>query len=152
MNIRKFIPENVSRTAGRLMLKTQANSPTILFGVGVVGVVSGTVLACRATLKVEDILDDTNDKLEKIKTLQHDDYSEKDRSKDKATVLAQSSIAMVRLYGPSVILMSASIACLTKSHDMLNKRNAALAAAYTGLEKAYEAYRERVREVVGLII
>ena len=33
-------------------------SPEILLGVGVVGVVGSAVLACKATLKVEEVLDE----------------------------------------------------------------------------------------------
>ena len=38
---------------------------------------------------------------------------------------------------------------LCKSHSILNKRNAGLAAAYAALSKSYEEYRRRVRERFG---
>ena len=38
--------------------KVEKHSPEILMGVGVVGVVTGTVMACRATLKLNDILEE----------------------------------------------------------------------------------------------
>jgi hypothetical protein len=53
----KLIPIAVTRTVSRQLLMTQKNAPTLLFGAGVVGMVGSTVLACRATLKMQDVID-----------------------------------------------------------------------------------------------
>ena len=42
-----------------------------------------------------------------------------------------------------------SIAALTRSHNILTKRNAALTAAYGALEKGFSEYRARVVEKYG---
>jgi Family of unknown function (DUF6353) len=54
----KFIPDATSRMVARQMLSVRKNSPTILFGAGLASMVGSTVLACRATLKLEEVLDD----------------------------------------------------------------------------------------------
>ena len=39
----------------------QKHSPEILAGVGVVGVVASTVMACKATMKLNDILEESKE-------------------------------------------------------------------------------------------
>jgi hypothetical protein len=46
-------------------------------------------------------------------------------------------------------LGGASIAALTRSHNILNERNAALTAAYTALDRGFKEYRQRVVEKYG---
>jgi len=144
----KLVPVSASRAFGNAVLKTKKNSPSILFGVGVVGILSSTVLACRATLKLEPVLDDINKDVEKVKSktyLEHD--SERGKELFYAYVRAAKKLGV--LYGPSVGVGIVSITALTKSHSQLKQRNAALTAAYTGLAQAFEDYRSRVRDAVG---
>ncbi len=65
----KFVPTAVSKRVGRQILRGQKHSPTILFGVGVVGIIATTVTACRATLKLEEVLETTNEGLETARSL-----------------------------------------------------------------------------------
>lgn len=147
--MKNFISADMSRRLAGAVLKTKAQSPAILFGTGVVGVVSTVVLASKATLKLEDILDDTNEKLEMVKTLNHDKYSEQDRAKDKVVVYTQTVVNISKLYAPAVGIGILSIAALTGSHHILTKRNAALTAAYAGLDRALRDYRGRVSDEIG---
>lgn len=133
----------------RTMLKLDKNSPTILFGAGVVGVVGSTVLACKATLKLEEVLEEGGDKLHKARTLQHREYTETDRVNDVKIIKIQTAVKIGKLYAPAIGLGVVSIAALTKSHDILTKRNAALMAAYHALEKGFDEYRRRVVEKYG---
>lgn len=149
MNLYKFVPAGVSRTVGRTLLKADKHSPQILFGVGVVGTLTATVLACRATLKVEDVLKDHEKKALDVKTVQHAQYTEADRKQDIFVLYTQTTVRLVRLYAPAVILGSVSIGCLTKSHNILTQRNAALSAAYAGLDATFKNYRDRVKESIG---
>lgn len=147
--MKNFLPANVSRKLAETMLKTQKHSPVMLFGAGVVGVIGTVVLASKATLKLEETLDDTSSKLEDIRTLQHDKYSEQDRTQDKALVYTRAVVGISKLYAPSVALGVVSIGCLTGSHYILTRRNAALTIAYAGLERVYSEYRDRVVAEVG---
>lgn len=145
----KGVPNVIGRKIAHSALLAQKNSPGLLFGAGVVGMIGSTVLACRATLKMEEVLWDAKSKLNTAKTLEHQDYSEKDRSRDVTLIHVQTSVKIVRLYGPAVLVGGLSIAALTKSHNILNQRNAALTAAYAALEKGFKEYRERVVEKYG---
>jgi Family of unknown function (DUF6353) len=148
----KLFSEVLSRGLGRQSLTLQKHSPTILFVGGVAGMIGTTVLASRATLKLQDVVNEASENLEKAKSLEHlkrDDYTEEDRQQDTSIIYIQSAIKVARLYAPAVLLGSASIAMLTKSHDILSKRNAALTAAYAALDKGFREYRERVIEKYG---
>lgn len=130
-------------------LTLQEKSPSIFFIGGVIGMVGTTVLACRATLKMEEVLDEHNELSQKVKELEHENYTEGDRKQDTAIVYVRTAVAMARLYAPAILMGSASIAMLTKSHNILVKRNAALTAAYTALDKGFRSYRARVVEKYG---
>lgn len=145
----KFVPNAVTRKVARQILVSQKHSPTILFAAGVTGMVGSTVLACRATLKLEDVLEETQANLNTARTLQHEKYSEEDRKRDLAIIYARGTVKMAKLYGPAFVLGVTSIACLTSSHHILSKRNASLTAAYVALEKGFKEYQQRVEDELG---
>jgi hypothetical protein len=106
--------------------------------------VGSTVLACRSTLKLEEVLERTQSDLNTANTLEHREYSEEDRQKDKTIIYTRAAVDIGKLYAPSIALGLAGIACLTKSHNILEQRNAALTAAYVALDKGFKEYRARV--------
>lgn len=140
-------------------------SPEILLGVGIVGVGVSTVLACKATLKVEGVLDiyeETMDKVdlalekEELKAQRYDNleeidilYTLEDAKKDRLTIKAQTAVQFVKLYGPSITLMGASIGCILGAHRIMTKRQVALVAAYKVMEEAFSTYRGRVVSELG---
>lgn len=144
-----LIPTVLGKTVARNALHLQKASPGVLLGAGIVGMVGSTVLACRATLKMESILDETKDKLQTAKTLDHPEYSENDRRRDVSLVYFQTGVKVVKAYAPAVVLGGLSIAALTSSYRILNTRNVALTAAYGILEESFEKYRGRVIEKYG---
>jgi Family of unknown function (DUF6353) len=107
------------------------------------------VLACRATLKVHEILHEAEHDLTMAKSMDHEEYSEKDRSRDVAIIYARSAGKFLRIYGPSILLGAASIGALTQSHNILQQRNLALTAAYAAIEQAFNEYRGRVIDKYG---
>ena len=139
---------------GRFGFKVKKRSPEILVAVGTGCVIAGTVLACRATLKVKDVVEESKSELEEIKNAAEnpelaEKYTEEDRKKDTALVHIQTGIKIVKLYLPSVIVGSFGIGCFFKSNDILKKRNVALAAAYATVDRSFKEYRERVKERFG---
>jgi hypothetical protein len=143
------LPNSLTQKFSRQMLVYQKNQPTILFGAGVVGMVGSTVLACRATLKMQEIIDKTQTDLKTARSLKHLEYSETDRQKDVAVIYTRGTRDIVKLYAPATLLGVASIAALTKSHSMMKERNLALAAAYAAVDEAFKEYRARVVEKYG---
>lgn len=146
----RFIPNAVSNKVALTALKISKQSPNILFGAGVAGVVATAVLASRATLKIEGILDDHDKTATQIvEAINYPEYSEKDRKKDMVLLYTQTAVRITKLYGPALIVGGLSVAALTGSHHILTKRNAALTAAYAVLEKGFDEYRGRVRDDQG---
>lgn len=132
-------------------------SPEILLGVGIIGVGVSTVLACKATLKVEGILDTYEEAMDKIEEatelneLGQITYYTEDAKKDRITVKAQTAVQFVKVYGPSVTLMGASIGCILGAYKIMSKRQVALMAAYKVMEEAFSSYRGRVVNELGEI-
>lgn len=132
----------------------QKHSPEILAGVGVVGTVASAVIACKATLKLDDILAESKETRDKIKEVAENpryeqEYSPEDAKKDLTINYTQTAMKIAKLYAPAVILGSASLGCLLASNDILRKRNAALSAAYMTVDKSFKEYRSRVAERFG---
>jgi hypothetical protein len=145
----KLVPNAVSRQVFRTALVTSKHSPKILFGVGVVGFGVTVVMACKATLKVDEVLSDHEKKMIDVNTVQHVKYTDSERRHDKAILYSQTSYKLVKLYGPALAVGTLSVAALTGSHHILTKRNAGLTAAYTALAEGFNAYRQRVRDDLG---
>lgn len=133
-------------------LKIKKYSPEILMVAGIVGTVTAAVTACKATLKVKDIMSEKEELQNDIhKCLENPDvdYTEEDGKKDLTTVYAQTGVKLIKLYAPSVILGGASIASIVMGQKILKKRNIALAAAYTAVDKGFKKYRANVVERFG---
>lgn len=155
----KFVPDTILRKVASTRLTASENSPKILFVGGVVGMVGSTVLACRATLKLEEVLDKVeNDKERAVQVKELVDnggakpgttYTDNEYRRDVAVITMRGIGGVVKLYAPAVVVGGLSIAALTKSHNMLRDRNIALTAAYTAVDTAYRRYRERVIEKYG---
>jgi Family of unknown function (DUF6353) len=145
----------LTRSIGRTVLKTKKNSPHIFFAFGLAGVVTSTVLACRATLKLEKTVDEIKEEFEKISGLKKasenggPSYDQDEYMRDLAYAYIHGITKMVKLYGPSVAIGGVSIGMLTGSHVQLTHRNQALTAALTAVSQAYDEYRNRVKEAIG---
>jgi rRNA maturation protein Nop10 len=142
----RFIPNAVTRQVARKILLTQKHSPQILFVAGVVGTVTSTVMACRATLKLEAVVEEIQEDLHDVRDsrLPSEHYH-----KDLAYIYAKGALEVSRLYGPALVVGTLSLSALTGSHITLTRRNAAVSAAYAAVAKSYDEYRIRVREQVG---
>lgn len=150
------IPENISRTAGKALLKLQKHSPEILIGVGIVSGVAATATAIHATLHCEQILDEHRFNMEQIEKARYVadnddgiDYAKEDEMNDKRVVYTRTAISFVKLYLPTVMFTGISIACILSAHNILSKRNAAVVAAFAALNDKFNDYRERVRNEYG---
>ena len=138
--------EKKKKNLKHINLKVQKHSPEILMGLGIVGTVASAILACRATLKVNDILEEKKDTVNAIHACVNDEtveYSEEDKKKDLTILYAQTGVKLAKLYLPSVALGALSIASIISGYKILNKRNIALAAAYTVVDKGFKKYRRK---------
>lgn len=157
-------------------LKLKKHSPEILVVSGVVGTVTSAVMACKATTKVNDIVESSKEDIHNLHlvaaaaglremedTTEEDktkielfasrqdvkEYSKEDLKKDTTIIYAQTAMKFVKLYGPAVILGALSITGILAGHNITRKRNLALAAAYATVDKSFKEYRGRVIERFG---
>jgi hypothetical protein len=152
----KAISNAVTSTMGKQLLVAQKNSPTMLFVGGVAGVIGTVVLASRASLKLEEKLEETSadlhaakNALENERTLGGVPYSPEDYKKDVALIRVKGAINIAKLYAPAIFLGVASIGALAGSHNILNKRNVALTAAVKLVENRFADYRQRIEAEFG---
>lgn len=152
MNKLTKVKSMISKATGRTGLKIRKYTPEILTGLGIVGVIGSTVLACRATLKVEDVLKEADRKFTMIKDTREkypEKYPEEVYNRDMVVATIQTGAEFAKLYGPAVTLGAISIGCLLGSHKIMKKRNIALMASYKALDQMYKDYRKRVVEELG---
>ena len=147
----------LSRSFHKIGFKFKKHSPEILAVTGVVGIVTSAVMACKATTKVNDIVNEAKETVDKIHesvgkglhTSDGEEYTEEVAKKDLTIVYAQTGLKFVKLYGPSVALGIASIVCMLGSNHILRKRNLALAAALTNVATSFKEYRGRLVDKFG---
>lgn len=155
--MKKFkAPKKIRCAAMKVKTKAKANSPEILIVAGIVGVVGSTIMACKATTKAHDILDEAKNALDAVHTVANNplmcethDYTPEDRRKDVTVVYAQTALKLTACYAPAFILGGLSIASILTSHNIMRKRNAALSTAFAATSKAFNEYRGRVVEKYG---
>lgn len=140
--------------AKRMVVKAKIKSPTIMIVGGVVGVVVGTVMACRATMKLQPILDEDKEAVDDIHNYmgsedKNDDYTEKDEKRAVAVEHLKTAGKVVKLYAPAVLVEGVSLGCIVGSHKILTKRNVGLAGAYAAVQKEFKDYRDRVVDRFG---
>jgi hypothetical protein len=147
----------VSRSLHKVGFKFKKHSPEILVVAGVAGIVTSTVMACKATTKVNDIVDEAKETIDKIHdsvnkglhTSDGEEYTEEVANKDLTIVYVQTGWKFVKLYGPAVALGVASVGCMIGSNRILRKRNVALAAAFKAVDTSFKEYRGRLIDRFG---
>jgi hypothetical protein len=133
-------------------LQLKKHSPEILMVVGIAGTIASTVMACKATSKVDEIIEEKNYKEEQIDIVLNSDeydYTEEDKVKDLTIIYTQTGVKLLKVYAPAIALGVVSIGCIVAGHRILKKRNLALMAAYTVVDKGFKQYRKNVVERFG---
>lgn len=148
------LPASATRALNKAALKLRKHSPEILVAAGIVGTVTSTVMACKATTKIDTVLKESKDHIDVTKkyvkeTGFSEKYTEQDYKKDLTIMYTQRGLQLAKLYAPSAILGTISITAILAGHNILRKRNVALAAAYATVDKGFKEYRGRVIERFG---
>lgn len=150
--ISKIATHAINGSMKRIAFRVSKHAPEILLTAGIGGVVTSTVLACRATIKAKDVVEQAKNDLNDIsvaETAGEEVYSVEDKEQDLKTVYIRSAFELTKLYAPSVIIGGLSIASLVCSHGIMRNRVGTLVAAYTALHKSFMDYRSRVSESFG---
>lgn len=154
---------NMTRTLNRAGLQVKKHSPEILLVTGIVTGGIALVAACKATTKLESVLNETKDNVEKVKEctlagqiqiaegdqIRTVEYTEEDSKKDLTIFYTKGCLNVAKLYAPAAALGAISLTCILASHGIIHKRNTALAAAYTAVDSSFKDYRQRLTERFG---
>ncbi|MBF1309285.1 MAG: hypothetical protein HXN00_07625 [Porphyromonadaceae bacterium] len=139
-----------TRIIGRTSLVISKHAPTILTVAGTAGFIGTTVLASKATLKLEETVAEEASLLVKVHEAQEEGkLSDKDAAHDKVVLYTRMATKLGKLYAPALILGAASIASLATGHGIMLKRNASLAAAYAAVDQAFKSYKKKVEAKFG---
>lgn len=150
--MKQEIISKATRLLSSAQYQVKKHSPEILMVAGIAGTVVGTVLACKATTKVSEIIEEKNKAIEDVHTCLEDkeiEYTEEDSKKDLTIIYAQTGVKIFKLYAPAIGVMALSFASIIAGHKVLKKRNVAIAAAYAAIDKGFKQYRKNVIEEFG---
>lgn len=152
----------IKKGASTLIFKTKKNSPTILMATAGITGVATLVSTVKATMKLESILDEHQEKMNQINTTYEEVkanderneagevlYSESDMKKDTAKMYIRTCGKICKLYLPTFALSAITVGCVLTSHKIMKKRNLALLAAYKELHSAYSNYRKKIADKYG---
>lgn len=152
------LTNSISRNAGKISLKLTKSSPQIAMVVGTVAIVGGVFGACKATTKIDKVLDNTKSKLNDIHDaverpealeIEEGEYTEKDAKRDLTITYGKCAVEFAKLYALPLASIALGLGCFYGSHHIMTTRNAALAAAYASVDKSFKQYRARVVERFG---
>lgn len=145
--------------AGQILVKTKLgikkHSPEILVAAGIGTGIVAAIVACKQTIKANDIVAEARKSLQNIEdvkelaTNNEVEYTEENEQEDRKTIGMQVAVGMVKTYALPVGLGILSITCILAGHHILKKRNVALAAAYSALSTDFINYRKRVVDKYG---
>ena len=128
------------------------NKPEIMLVVGLVGVIGATVLACRATLKAKDIVEEHNERIEEIQEKAVEEKQEEfpaETKKEIRKIYLKTSLQLAKAYAPAIAIETAAFALLIKSNSVQRDRLAGLTAAYITVDQAFKKYRQAVIDELG---
>lgn len=155
---------------GKIFWLKNGDKVCLIGGIGCV--LGGTALACYATLKIPDVIEERNEKLaeikEQFKLPEIPDFDildegkeahteieermalgEKEEKREIVKVHAKTALEIAKDYAPAVIVTGIGIFLLTKSHSIVTKKYLALTAAYGALQTEFNEYRKSVIEEYG---
>lgn len=122
------------------------NSPAILSGVAIAGVVTTAILAVRGTPKAIKAISNVKDE----KAAEAGPLL-KDQDTARSTKLPPMEIfkATWKFYIPAGVTGAITIACIVASNKIETNRNAALVAAYALADNTFREYKDKVLEELG---
>jgi hypothetical protein len=155
----------MTRTSKYVGIKIWQHSPTILAVLGTSGIIGAGVMACKATLKLEETVSEKNEDIQTVKTSLENakkivetdgenadhaqEYIDKFYKKELAAAYLNMGAAIGKLYGPAVLVCAASVGCIFGSKKIMDNRYSACLAACTTTERLFADYRKRVTEDLG---
>ena len=158
-----IVKNGATRLLGAKSLVLKQHGPTIMVVTGTIGMGLAVIEGSRASLKLEGILNEHHNSMQLI-----EDYSQaadedgvihlaetdevvtlKDLETDRIKVYGRTVSRLAKNYAPTITLLACSTVLILSGYNILNKRNAALAAAYKAVDESFRDYRKRMVEKYG---
>lgn len=107
------------------------NAPTILSGLGVIGVIGTAALAVKATPKAIYILE------------------EKEKAKGAKLTKFEQVSAAAPVYIPAILMGMTTITCILSANYLNKERQAMLTSAYAYLNNSFNEYKSKIKQIYG---
>lgn len=130
----------VTELLGKAEIFTKKNSPVILTGLAIVGVISTAYAAYKAGPRADKILEAYRKDMR--------DCHPNDKEAKRA-VVGETVKKMVPVVAPPIIMGGTTIACIVGSHSVSSRRIAALSAAYSLSETTVKNLNSKMEEMLG---
>lgn len=129
-------------------VKISKVSPELALAGGIACGIGAIVVGCIASRKVDNVIGETQANLDDIQKLVDEDKLANPKKEFFAEYM-NAGWKLTKLYAPTIVLTSASVALLLFSHGILKKRYLGTVAAYRVLDEAFNGYRKRVADTIG---
>jgi hypothetical protein len=145
------LPQVITSAGNKIVRTASKNSPTILAGVAIAGVVATAVMMVKSTLKAKEVLEDHEDQIAMLEEkFENDPSIEEDTQKEmRKQVTINTAKKLAPIYAPAIITMGMTIACVVGCNSVHIRRQAALAAAYNISESTLRNYETKAKELIG---
>lgn len=135
--------------------KVSVYKPEIFVGLGIVCVAAGVVLSCKATLEVDDIIDEHKEKMDLI----HDGvgkmktdgtvYSKENQKMDTVKQYGKTIARLGRVYAPGIGFTVLGVGFFLGAYKVLKTRNIALLGVCQALQTKLRDYDARLTRDYG---
>lgn len=137
---------SLRRSFKKTQLTLKKHAPEIMIAAGAVGTIYGAVKACKATLNLNDTLEECKQEEEELANA---NLPEEELKKEEVKLTVKNAVKVAKLYAPAAAIEAASLGLIFASNDVMRKRNASMAAAYATLNNMYKKYRQNVIDTYG---
>lgn len=137
---------NILSRFGVVGLKVQKYIPEICMGAGAALTIIGGIECCKATLKLEEIVDDAEKDIELVhEKINHEEgYSENEAKKDTTKVYAKTGYKLFKLYSKGATLGILGLGMMFYGYGVLDGRFVGAAAASNVWESRFNKLEDGV--------
>lgn len=144
------IPVPVMKLANKAGSWLVKNGPKIMSVAGGAMAVGGAVMACKATLKVDAVLDAHKEQMARIEAAKaisdengDNEITDKDVRRAKFETYVGTGVEIVKLYGPAVCVGMSGVGLMQGAYHIMENRHSTTLAALTAMDQAYNELAAR---------
>lgn len=132
--------QDITKVMSQISKAISKNSPTILTGLGVAGLITTVILAVKATPKAMEII-----QMEEKYRMEEEDDPKYLQPMDALDTIE----ATWKCYIPSLAMGAVTITCMIGANSIHMRRNAALASIFSITETTLREYQAKVVQTIG---